>query len=157
VDHHQLPADQAGLAEERELLPELGLGALGGVADEPAALADRGDDGAEVGQVVGDDGPHPDEVLVGAEAFGVDVADQLPVRRGRPPRVSLDAGGAADQGPGLDIGQQGPAGGGPQQPRRGADRGGVGVGVDPLVVGGPGDGAVRLGPQREAVVEQVVV
>src|SRR4029453_13314549 len=148
---------QVGLVEEGELVAEAGLGAFGAVGDEPAALVDGMDVGLEVGEGVGDDGPDADEVLVSAELLGVDVADQVVVGWGGPFGVALDAGHAANQSSSFDIAQQGPPGGRPQEPGGGANRGRVGGGVDPLVVGGPGAGAGGFGPQREAVVEQMVV
>jgi hypothetical protein len=81
----------------------------------------------EVGEGVGDDGPDADEVLVGAELLGVDVADQIIVGWGGALGVALDAGGPADQGAGFDIAQQGPTGGRPQEPGWGAGSTAIGV------------------------------
>jgi hypothetical protein len=86
----------------------------------------------EVGEGVGDDGPDADEVLVGAELLGVDVADQIIVGWGGALGVAglgvaLDAGGPADQGAGFDIAQQGPTDGRPQEPGWGAGWTAIGV------------------------------
>ena len=86
VDGDQQPMDQPHIVHQGVLLQQGGVAALTQMVDEPAALPHRDHIGGELGGVAGDQGADPDEVLGGAQPFGVDVADQVPVGGVKPPQ-----------------------------------------------------------------------
>ncbi len=157
VNSDQLWFHYPDLFEQLKLRAQFRIRPLGRMRDESASLLDRRRIRSQRFFAVGNQRADPDEVVMGAEFLGVDVPDQVVVRRYGAPRVALDRRRTADDRPGLDVPQQRATGRGAEQSSGLTDLRAVRRRPTPLIVRSPRHRARRLGPQRQAVVHQVIV